>query len=119
VTPLERDRLSKLLGMLGSHHDGEVACAGRMAHALIVAAGTTWPELLGVSDAPVPTIREWREPRCKNDILDRCADFEHVLSPWERQFIVSIAARKQLSAKQAAVIDRILDKIRFAAKSSI
>jgi hypothetical protein len=119
VTPLERGRLSRLLGMLGSHHDGEVVTAGRMAHSLISASHMTWPELLGVSDAPTPTTREWREPRCKNDILDRCADFAHVLSPWERQFVLSVAARKRLSAKQAAVIDRILDKVRFAAKSAI
>ena len=28
MTPADRERLAKLLGMLGSHHDGERAAAG-------------------------------------------------------------------------------------------
>src|SRR5262249_17534163 len=43
---IDRDRLSKLLGMLGCAHSGEIANAGRAAHAMIRAAGTTWPDLL-------------------------------------------------------------------------
>jgi len=49
-TDIDRDRLSKLLGMLGSAHDGEIANAGRAAHALIRAAGSTWPDVLRSAD---------------------------------------------------------------------
>ena len=35
-------RLARLLGMLGSAHDGEIANAGRMAHRLVTACGVTW-----------------------------------------------------------------------------
>jgi hypothetical protein len=112
---LDRDRLAKVLGMLGSHHDGEVLTAGRTAHALLRAAGTTWPELLGANAAQLPV---WREPQCKADLLDLIAEWEHLLTPWERRFVVSVSARPKLSAKQAAVIDGIVDKIRYTARST-
>ena len=36
----------KLLGLLGSGHDGEIATAGRMADALIRGAGVTWADVI-------------------------------------------------------------------------
>jgi hypothetical protein len=41
-----KTRAAKLLGMLGSDHDGEVVNAARSAHRLIRQAGSTWGELL-------------------------------------------------------------------------
>jgi hypothetical protein len=61
--PLDRDRLRKLLGMLGSDHDGEVLNAARHIDALIKAAGASWQVLL--PDAPV---RRTTQP---DDDLDR------------------------------------------------
>jgi hypothetical protein len=43
---LDRGRLSKLLGMLGSDHDGEVVSAARMANQRARRAGLTWTEIL-------------------------------------------------------------------------
>ena len=43
---IDRDRLTKLLGLLGSGHDGEIAAAGRMADALIRNAGVTWADVI-------------------------------------------------------------------------
>ena len=43
---IDRERLTKLLGLLGSGHDGEVAAAGRMADALIRDAGVTWADVI-------------------------------------------------------------------------
>ena len=43
---LDRDKLAKVLGVLGSAHAGEIAAAGRTAHLLIREAGTTWQEVL-------------------------------------------------------------------------
>ena len=51
------DKLGKVLGMLGSQHDGEVLAAGRRAHIMVTAAGWTWPGLLGlarISEPPPP-----------------------------------------------------------------
>lgn len=43
---IDRQRLIKLLGLLGSGHDGETAAAGRMADALIRDAGVTWADVI-------------------------------------------------------------------------
>ena len=43
---LDRDRLRKLLALLGSDHDGEVLNAARHIDALIRAAGTDWQALI-------------------------------------------------------------------------
>jgi hypothetical protein len=43
---IDRERLIKLLGLLGSDHNGEIAAAGRMADALIRDAGVTWADVI-------------------------------------------------------------------------
>jgi hypothetical protein len=41
LPPALADKLAKVLGMLGSAHDGEVAAAGRRADAMVKGAGLT------------------------------------------------------------------------------
>jgi len=55
---LDRDKLAKVLAMLGSHHDGEVAAAGRSAHILLTDAGVTWTEVLTPPDGADPFDRD-------------------------------------------------------------
>jgi hypothetical protein len=43
---IDRETLIKLLGLLGSAHNGEIAAAGRMADALIRDAGITWADVI-------------------------------------------------------------------------
>jgi hypothetical protein len=43
---IDRERLIKLLGLLGSDHNGEIAAAARMADALIRDAGVTWADVI-------------------------------------------------------------------------
>ena len=43
---IDRQRLIKLLGLLGSAHNGEIAAAGRLADALIRDAGITWADVI-------------------------------------------------------------------------
>jgi hypothetical protein len=50
---LDRDRLRKLLALLGSDHDGEVLNAARRIDALVKAAGASWHGLIP-DEAPVP-----------------------------------------------------------------
>lgn len=38
--------LAKLLGMLGSSYDGEIASAGRMANDMVRSAGLTWYDVI-------------------------------------------------------------------------
>jgi hypothetical protein len=57
-------RLIKLLGMFGSNFAGERENAGKKAHELITAAGTTWAELLTPKPSQAVAVasgpRTWR-----------------------------------------------------------
>jgi hypothetical protein len=46
MNPQAAQHLCKLLGMLGSSHDGEVESAGRKAHNFIRQLNVTWPEII-------------------------------------------------------------------------
>ena len=50
---IDRDRLAKLLGMLGSAHDGKALAAARQVERLRAEAGLTWPQIIG-SALPLP-----------------------------------------------------------------
>ena len=47
----DRERLIKLLGMLGSAHDGEVLNAARHIEAMVRVSGRDWDQLLGPAPA--------------------------------------------------------------------
>lgn len=51
MTPADRARLIKLLGMLGSEHDGERAAAASAVVALVRRLGLTWDGLVVASAA--------------------------------------------------------------------
>src|SRR3954449_7874120 len=71
LTPAFADKLVKVLGMLGSTFDGEVAAAGRRAHAMLKDAGLMWSDVV-VPAAPRPeqprqSSRRWRRPTSPSD----------------------------------------------------
>jgi hypothetical protein len=74
LTPAFADKLVKVLGMLESAYDGEVA-----------ALCLQWPE---------------------------------VLDDWETRFCRSIAGQRRISAKQAAVLAKIIGKIEAFASAA-
>jgi len=49
LAPPDRDRLAKILGLLGSEYDGERASAGAMAWAFLRERGLTWFDLFSPS----------------------------------------------------------------------
>jgi|GEM_PF-2709507 len=51
---LDRRRLVKVLGMLGSRHDGEALNAARTAHAMLAQSKTRWEDLLEVKPGEEP-----------------------------------------------------------------
>ncbi len=107
---LDRDRLSKLLGLLGSAHDGEVAAAGRAAHRLLREAGLTWPDVL--LTPPPPRRPLPKPPVDRVSVIVECRRRWAFLSDWEQGFVTSIARRPhRLSGKQAECLDRICRRL--------
>ncbi len=51
---LDRVRLVKVLGMLGSRHDGEVLAAARLAQYMLGQAKMSWADLLNVKPGEEP-----------------------------------------------------------------
>src|SRR4051812_4776884 len=115
LTPAFADKLVKVLGMLGSAYDGEVAAAGHRAHSMLQAEGLTWNEVIAPA-VPAPqqqfrTPRQWRRPTSPSDAAALCLQWPEVLTDWETRFCRSVAGQRQISAKQAGVLARIIGKI--------
>jgi hypothetical protein len=106
LTPDALERLIKLLGMLGSAHDGEPAAAGLKANELIRRHGLTWKELL-LGLAPTSSERQaWR------DKVAACTAHQHCLNDRERAFVLSLAKwRGTPTEKQLAWLDRIYENL--------
>ena len=84
------DRLVKLLGLLGSSHDGEIAAAGRKAHQLLRRLGLTWPDVICLP----PT--SWHE------LAIACAKYPDLLSNRELHFVQNMARQQRLPTDRQA-----------------
>ncbi|SRR5260221_998762 len=114
TTPLNRERLARVLGLLGSHHDGEVITAARHADTLVRRAGLTWPDI--VLQRPLPTPRPDPVPFGDAGQIQFCLRWAHRLSRWEADFVASIRDhRRPLSTKQRNVLTRVVDRLRSRA----
>lgn len=51
---LDRRRLARCLGLLGSDHDGEVLAAARRAYALLRSSGMTWEDVVVKAEGDAP-----------------------------------------------------------------
>ena len=102
----DRQRLAKLLGMLGSDHAGERDAAGLAAHRLLQRHGLTWETLLArplVHREPLQS--KWRAT-CA-ELANRQAD----LRPWERKFVADLPNFPRISSKQRYVLAEIAERV--------
>jgi hypothetical protein len=115
----DRTRLAKLLGLLGSAYDGEVANAGRLADKLVRSAGLTWPDVIAPPLPPPdhdhradhgtdPLRGDWRA------MAAACSRFPHLIDRWDWQFLSGLQRFPRLSAKQRAILIRIVTRLRAA-----
>jgi hypothetical protein len=104
---LDRRRLARVLGMLGSGHDGEVLAAGRLVERLRQQAGATWDEILGQSAAT---------PNSHQHDVETCLDNMRHLNSWEFDFLLGLAGFKQLSPQQSQKLAVIVQKVSTARK---
>jgi hypothetical protein len=114
--PLDRERLVKLLGMLGSEHDGEVVTAARRADALVRRAGLTWHDVVAANDAQLQ-----HDPvgfGVANEIRF-CLLHRHRLTAWEQTFLASLRHQgAPLSPRQRNRLNSIVDKLRARAEAA-
>ena len=120
LDPRVLDRLVKLLGMLGSNHDGERAAAALKANALMREHGLVWSDVI---PTPIPNNHhrtngakdlkqdnqkiDWREMR------DYCARWSGLLRPREQEFIDNIEGwQGALTPKQRDWLTAIYNRIR-------
>jgi hypothetical protein len=103
LAPDALDRLIKLLGMLGSAHDGERAAAGLKAHEFIRRHGLTWSDII----VTTPPKIGWREK------VRACETYRHLLNDKERAFVLQLATRWRgtPTEKQLAWLDRIWENL--------
>src|SRR3954462_2039623 len=122
ISPDLANKLAKVLGMLGSDHDGEIAAAGRRAHAMVKGAGLTWNQVLAPANSPPESPyrppRRWRRPASASDAAALCLQWGEVLTDWETDFCRSLVGRYRLSPKQSEVLNRIAAKCEAFARSA-
>lgn len=115
----DRTRLARLLGMLGSAYDGEVANAGRLADKLVRNAGLTWPDVIAPAlppprprppgDAAADPLRgDWRA------MAAACTRWPLLLNKWEAEFLSGLPRFPRLSIKQHTILIRIVTRLRAA-----
>jgi hypothetical protein len=113
---LDRDRLARVLGMLGSSHEGEVVAAARQAERLRADAGLTWPEILVPRLPPPP---HGQNVRTVADAIDFVIEHEVVLTDWERGFVRDLRRLKYpLSPRQLEVLERLFEKAQRTARAA-
>lgn len=113
MTTLDRVRLARVLGLLGSNHDGEVVNAGRIANDMVRAADMTWGEVLGDQGRALTRLSEAED--------DFAAEARHMLdlgvmlgalTDWEIGFLRSIQHWSgALTERQQMFYDRLRDKV--------
>lgn len=110
LTPDDRARLIRLLGMLGSSFDGERASAGLLASRMLLQHSLSWDDLI-VREAerlepPKRAAVPWR--------VDLAVAMKNICftRPWEREFLASISQRSTLTWKQSRVLAEIAAALR-------
>jgi len=117
VTALvDRQRLARVCGLLGSDHDGEVLAAARQAEKIRQKLGLTWEELL------VPSARSRSADPSPDNLTDWrwachfCLERYRSLTSWELDFVATVARYKKTpSAKQLIILQRLVARCRNAA----
>jgi len=104
---LDRRLLVKVLGMLGSRHDGEVLSAARLAQAMISQSKVSWGELLGVKSGEEP------EPLPQDDDAAGGAKRKGKYpDPEYADMVVALLKNRKLDAKSRKRLEAMEDQVR-------
>jgi hypothetical protein len=108
-------RLAKLLGLLGSSHDGEVLAAARKAHSLLIEKGATWYQALQVTEIVEPSAgRKPKAAPVHHQQAQALLEHQALLTPWEKQFLQGILDFSALTNEQREKLEEIRTKVEAA-----
>jgi hypothetical protein len=117
----ERDKLAKLLALIGSDQVGERDNAISAATRLLDRHRLRWSEILSIAHVEVRAQdRPCREPPSRNcggdwrSVAVACGRYPHLLNRWEAEFISGLPRFPRLSAKQSATFTGIVTRLRTA-----
>jgi hypothetical protein len=139
-------QLSRILGMIGSAHDGEVVNAGRLATRVLKEAGLTWPQLLTPAEVAVSAARHllaendqlrdelarlksaglqprpprpFEEARTPPECVENLLLWPEHLTTWEEKFLESLLKqRRSFTPRQFEVLASIAEKVERCIRSS-
>ncbi len=117
LAPADRTRLARVLGMLGSPHQGERDAAALAADRLVRGRGLDWLDVLGGSERAEPISRPgWTAPPTVDHMADVrvCQRHFNSLTTWEMGFISDLAQRRSVTQRQREVLAAIAAKVRTA-----
>ena len=97
------EHLAKLLGLLGSDHDGERANAGRMADTFVRQLGLTWFDVIFIAPP-------WQA------MAKVCREKAHELSAKEIDFVANVSRQRRMPTdKQLEWLVAIFERVRDCA----
>lgn len=106
-------RLSQLVLMLSSDHDGEVVAAARAIGRTLKSSRLDWHDLAEAISLPLPAVVHPIDDRDWRDLLAFCAAHMSRLNSREKEFLRSIAKwRGDLTERQRDWLECIADKLR-------
>lgn len=120
LSPAERQKLVRILGMLGSDHDGERAAAAALASRLVRDKGLGWDDVIaadgpGRQQAPggaqggTGGSSRWQD----SDNLTVCLKWLGELTGWEVTFVTDLRRkRRPFTSAQRAKVEQIADGLR-------
>ena len=115
LAPGQRDKLVRVLGMLGSEHMGERAAAALAADKLLRSVGVTWAEVIG--EQPVSSGYGFSASPVPDYVSDlqACGRRSDLLTKWEVTFVTGLAQQKTpASRRQRDLLAGIAAKVRAA-----
>jgi hypothetical protein len=115
----DRETVAKLLALAGStEHEGETVSAVKKADELIKSRGASWQDVLLVRPIRAePQPSSWRRTadpehvRIATDLLHRGRG---IINDWERNFLLSILAYRELKPRQLETLSLISRKVSVA-----
>lgn len=123
---LDRSKLSKLLGLLGSSHDGERAAAALKADQMVRRAGTTWANVLTPNPVRLPPpggIPGWIEPRDGPHAVSLLLDdprHRACLNTFERDVLTNLRRRGEpYTRRQSEILWQCVDLARGKAAAAL